>query len=230
MSLRQHLGRAVRWCGCLAALVVVAGCGLGKSEPSRFYILEPEAAPAVTPDTAAAAITGGLADAAASPGCLTLGVGPVTLPGYLDREQMVTREDDHSVDVAEFDRWAEPLDRAFARTLAANLAARLGQASSARRCVRPVVSYPFPQGALPDLQVTMQLFRHDCQPGKDCVLDAAWVVLDARGVVQASGAGRYVQPLPETSYAAMASALSRLNTLCADEVAAAVRQAALPDR
>ena len=184
-----------------AATLSLAACA-GVSPPARFYILQPVIVEA---------------QASAAADCFALGVGPVTLPGYLDREQMVARKGDNSVQVAEYDRWAEPLDKAFARTLAAHLEQQI--------CARPVVSYPFPQGVLPDLQVSVQLNRHDCMAGGECVLEASWVVLDRRGDIQTAGSGRLSKPMPDDSFQAMAATLSQLNALLAKDVAHSLRQA-----
>ena len=199
---------------CCCLILLAAGC-MGRSEPARFYILQPVQDQADTPrdDCASLGAMGVRGDVRGD----VLGVGPVVLPGYVDRDQMVTRRGDNTVTVAEFDRWAEPLDKAFSRTLAANLEPLV--------CARPVVSSPFPQGVQPDWQVTLQLFRHDCAPGRDCSLEASWAVLDARGDAVTTGAARLRQPLAGQSFEAMAATLSQLNAALAEEVAASLRQA-----
>ena len=37
-----------------------------------------------------------------------VGVGPIDVPDYLDRPQIVTRGDRHRLKIHEFDRWADP--------------------------------------------------------------------------------------------------------------------------
>jgi uncharacterized lipoprotein YmbA len=51
-----------------------------------------------------------------------IGVGPVVLPRYLDRPQIVTHASSYEVSVAEFERCAEPLEVNFTRVFAENLA------------------------------------------------------------------------------------------------------------
>lgn len=76
----------------LATCLALTGCA--DSQPTRFYTLSPLAAalgstpPTLLPD-------------------VTVGVGPVTLPPYLDRPQLVTRAGGNRVVLAEFDSWAE---------------------------------------------------------------------------------------------------------------------------
>ena len=47
-----------------------------------------------------------------------IGVGPVTVPDYLDRPQIATRSSSSSLQFSEFDRWAEPLEKNLMRVLA----------------------------------------------------------------------------------------------------------------
>ncbi|MEN6437975.1 MAG: PqiC family protein [Syntrophobacter sp.] len=89
-------------CICL----VVQSCA--STKPSRFYILSSSSIS--TPGE----MTPGASD-------ISLGVGPIKLPEYLNRSQIVTRTSSETVQLAEFDRWAEPLDKNFARVLAVDL-------------------------------------------------------------------------------------------------------------
>ena len=92
-----------------AALVGLAACTT--TPPSRFYTLS--SLPAAGPPPAGAATQ-------------ILLIGTVELPQTLDRPQFVTRSGANKVDVAELDRWSEPLDGMVRRILAADLTARLG--------------------------------------------------------------------------------------------------------
>jgi uncharacterized lipoprotein YmbA len=93
----------------LVTLAVLAACltltGCADSQPTRFYTLSPLAdASGGTP----------LADLPE----FTVGVGPVTLPPYLDRPQLVTRAGGNRMVLADFDSWVEPLQGMFARVSA----------------------------------------------------------------------------------------------------------------
>jgi len=96
----------------LIGLASSAGCAW-RSAPTRFYVL------AGVPRSTAAARS---AEPGRGP---TLGVGPVTLPGYLERANIVTRRGEE-LDVADFDRWGEPLSDSVPRAIAASLAMLLG--------------------------------------------------------------------------------------------------------
>jgi len=93
----------------LLLLLILAGCvNLGQgTSPSRHYLV-----PSLADSVAKAPVA---ADAA--PG---LSLAPVTLPGYLDRPQLVRREGDR-IEPAPFDRWAEPLAGQVERVVRENL-------------------------------------------------------------------------------------------------------------
>jgi uncharacterized protein len=79
-----------------ASLIGMAGCA--STQPSRFYVLTDLASVESPPQVT----TAGQGPA--------VGVGPVTLPKYLDRPQIATRAGRHELAYDEFERWAEPLD------------------------------------------------------------------------------------------------------------------------
>src|SRR5512145_1644163 len=90
----------------LGAPLLLGGCA---SQPSRFYLLS------AMPDNITAS------PAMSNQQAPTIGVGPITLPRYVDRPQIVTRTGPYEIKLAEFDRWAEGLDANFSRVLAENL-------------------------------------------------------------------------------------------------------------
>src|SRR5262245_22552445 len=62
-------------------------------------------------------------DGAASPAApLVIGVGPVSLPVYLDRPQMVIRPASDRIEINEFEQWGEPLRNGVTRVVAVNIA------------------------------------------------------------------------------------------------------------
>jgi uncharacterized protein len=100
--------RIVMLSAIAAAGLTVTACGLtGTSPPSTFYLLSPIAAP-----------PSGWTQA---PRPITVLVGPVTLPKHLDRAEVVTFATPNRLQLAELDRWAEPLDENVARVLGENI-------------------------------------------------------------------------------------------------------------
>jgi hypothetical protein len=95
---RWHEPSGIRVLSAPALLILPAltgGC-LCRNAPARFYMLTAVPySPVATPST----------ESGRAP---ELGVGSVTLPRYLERTNIVTRRG-MEMEVAEFDRWAEPL-------------------------------------------------------------------------------------------------------------------------
>ena len=107
------------------------------------------------------------------PGQISLGVGPVRLPGYLDRREIVTRVAENRFDVSDNDRWAEPLDENFTHVLAQNLAVLLGSDR--------IVSYPWPLDNRPRYRVQIDVFRFEVNSAGAAELTARWAVVDETG-------------------------------------------------
>ena len=79
--------------GVIFILIIIGGCA--STPPSRFYVLSP--------------LQGDHRQAKADDTCAAISVGPVELPDYVDRSQIVTRISPNKLYLAEFDQWAEPL-------------------------------------------------------------------------------------------------------------------------
>ena len=95
-------------------LLMVTGAGCSRTAPARFYMLS---------DLRGASEAG--APMATQSPCLTLGIGPIEMPDYLDRPQIVTQLGPNELHLGDFDQWAEPLGKTFMRTLSDNLASLL---------------------------------------------------------------------------------------------------------
>jgi uncharacterized lipoprotein YmbA len=103
-----------------------------------------------------------------------IAVGPVEIPKYLDRSQIVTVTAPNRVDLAEYDRWAEPLDVTLARTVAENL--------SSMTPARLVEVYPFPTNLDPSArQIVIQILRFDLRSNGEVSLAANWSIVDQEG-------------------------------------------------
>jgi uncharacterized lipoprotein YmbA len=182
---------------------MAAGCA---SQPSRFYLLSavpsPETAPLGTSTEQGP----------------TIGVGPVTLPRYLDRPQIVTRTSPYELKLAEFDRWAEALDANFARVLAENLSFML---PSAR-----VAMSPWPRTTTIDYQITVDVSHFLTQVGGDSLLIADWVLFKGEGQeVLRSGRSRLSASPAGQSYAAIVAAMSQAVSSLSREIASTIRDA-----
>jgi uncharacterized protein len=185
----------------LGASLIVGGCA---SQPSRFYLLS------AVPNTETASL-----EMSGQQGP-TIGVGPVTLPRYVDRPQIVTRTSPYELKVAEFDRWAEALDTNFTRVLAENLSILLPTAR--------VVMSPWPRAIPIDYQVTVDVTHFLSQVGGDSLLIADWTLFKGEGQdALTSGRSRFSASPGGQDYAAIVAAMSQTVASLSREIATAVR-------
>ena len=131
-----------------------------------------------------------------------IGVGPVDTPPYVDRLQLVTRSGPQELDVADFDRWAEPVQTGVTRVLIKNLS----QLLSRERAV--VVSW---DGVIPsDYQVQIEVLRFDFEKSGEALLTAQWTIVGREGrdilVIRTS---RFTQAGSSNEYASMVAAMSQ---------------------
>jgi uncharacterized protein len=188
---------------CFAALALaslVAACA--PATPTRFYTLS--GLPTPPRDT------GGLAAGR------FVGVGPIALPAYLDRPQIVTRTAANQAHLAESDNWVEPLATMVPRVLVDNLALLLG--------TDDVVVLPQQRDIRFAYQVQIDVNRFDVDSSGRAILDARWYVLaDDTGNVTASGRSTITEPASDPGdYAEVAAAMSRALGAMSQEIATAI--------
>lgn len=187
-------------------LFLVAGCS---TPPSHFYLLTPLAAeppsdPPTSPD-------------------IGLVVGPVTLPEYLLRPQIVLRDETNEIRFEEFHRWAEPLHGNFSRVLAENLSRLL---NSSR-----IVLYPGYRTAELPWQVTIDVARMEMGTGRPVELVARWHILDRRHrKLVYSNRSVITEPVDSDRQGAMIAAQSRALARLSREIAEALQQSVRSSR
>jgi len=89
--------------------LILEGCLSFKpqADPTRFYVLDAVACPG---------------DYRQDNKDYSIGVAIVEVPDYMDRPQIVSEINDNEVRIAEFNRWAEPMDKAVTRVITQDLA------------------------------------------------------------------------------------------------------------
>jgi uncharacterized lipoprotein YmbA len=190
---------------------LLAACSLGsftapQPDRSRFFAL-----------TAKASADG----AANSPGLedLSLGVGPVRIPGYLDRDELVTRVAENRFDVAQNDRWAEPLEENLSRVVAQNLYTLLK--------TERIVRHPWPNGRRVTHQVEVEVLRFEPNAAREVQLAARWAIIDtATKQVLANKTSVIERPIKNESRETVVEALSEALADLSREIAGAVRAVA----
>src|SRR5262249_6651652 len=166
----------------LVTFISIAGCAV--SDPTQYYFLGQTATRSSTARSveSRASAPGPRARGAGTDN-VGIGVGPVIMPGYLDRTQIVTRGGPDRVQLATFHRWAEPLDNGIARILADEIGARVP--------TDRIVTFPW-RGVVARViqyQVVVAGDRFDGTLGGGVTLHARWRELGterARGAVSRS--------------------------------------------
>jgi len=183
-----------------ASPLVFGGClGKGTVEPTRFYLLD-----------SLPAQTSGSADGP------SIGVGPVTLPEYLDRPQIVTRSRGNEIQLAAFARWGAPLKDHLPRVLAENLSALLG--------TEKVAVFPWKAADLVDYQVAVDILRFDADEAGNAALSARWSVLRKGGKeALRSKRSEYSERAAASGYDGLTGAESRALQSLSREIAGVIQ-------
>jgi uncharacterized protein len=193
-------------------LLALLGTGCAGSPPTDLYTLSAVGAPAAEtplPQTTPAVVA----------------VGPVTLPDYIDRPQIVTRKSAYQLELAAYDQWAAPLYDMLPRVLVEDVALRL---PSDR-----VVAFPQIGDASFDYRIAVDVSRFDVDAAGEATLAARWQ-LYARSVPRAlliadDTLQRRIEGEGYDAYAASLSAvLADLGDRIAREVNSARASAARP--
>jgi uncharacterized lipoprotein YmbA len=185
------------------ALLVALLWACATTAPTRFYLLS-------TPPKPVPGVDRGP--------CVVLGIGPVEIPAYLDRLQIVVRVGPNEIQPSDFDQWGEPLGQGIARVLAEGI--------SREMCVQRVEYFPWKSFSGVDYQVTLRVGRFEASPGQRVELLAQWGVYgsDPKRLL-AEGSLDLTEPIGAGGYEEMVAAQSRLLQVGARQIARAILQA-----
>ena len=179
--------------------LVVNGCSTGP--PARLYVLTilPRAE-SVPPATGGRKIS--------------IGVGPVELPQYVNRPQMVTGQQSSELQSAASAQWAEPLQDSCARVLAENLSLLL---ATDRVAIFPWKTF------VPEYQVVVEVTHFLGQTGGEVSLVALWSILNKDGrEALVSKKSSFRESTGSSEYEALAAAMSRAVAALSRDIATAL--------
>jgi uncharacterized lipoprotein YmbA len=144
------------------AVLLSAGCSMlaPQADPTEFFVLK-----------SLAEINAGEAENRGADVGVAVGVGPIELPEYLDRPQLVRRQEGNRLEIEEARRWAERLQSGFARVLAENLRELLG--------ARVLDRYPWSASEKIDYGVRVEVGRFEPTAGGMAELTARWFIREA---------------------------------------------------
>ncbi len=184
----------------LAMALLLTGCA--RSTPIQYYQLS-----ALRDDHAPAEF--------ALPKEVTIGLGPVLLPEYLARPQIVSRTSANRLALADRERWAEPLAENLPRVLSEDLSALLG--------TDRILLHPWSSSRKVDCQITVEVVQFEAGPGGAVNLVARWQIMGKDGqILHPETRSSFNLAATAQDQEAMVVALSQGLSRLAREIAAAL--------
>lgn len=148
---------------------------------------------------------------------LVLAIGPIDLPQYLDRPQIVTRVGGNRLGVDEFNRWGGRLDEEITRVLAQHIGRELG--------TQRVYSYPSRIAPDVDYRIGLDIRGFDGARGGEVSLDVAWsLIADRSAKVLVTHQTLYRSTTGGEDYGAYAAALSETLVQLGDDLVEALQR------
>lgn len=188
----------------MVSLLILEGCVTRPSALTKFYLLSPLAISEVEDSDKAGEIF------------MTIGVGPVHLPEYLDRPEIVTRINPNELKLAELDIWAEPLQVNFTRVLVENISRLLS--------TEPVAVFLWGASPQIDFQIDIEVVRLDGDIAGKAFLIAQWSILNsANKSILFSKKSQYTESVGGTGYSALVAAQSRMIGALSLDIAEAIK-------
>ncbi len=190
------MSSAFRFVFSLSLLVLLTSCGGSKEKYYRLSATE-------------AAPTGG------SSSGLGVAVGPVGLPSYLDRAEVVFASGSNEFQIPADALWVGSLQENISRTLAADLGRILGS-----RNVRSSLD----SGFKPRYRVALDIRQFHGISGQAAILEVSWRVQAGTGGQTISRHnGTFREPIIGDGYGPLVKAQSRLLEQCAQAIAPSLR-------
>ena len=191
--------------GLVLCLLLLVGCA--SNAPSRYYVLSPLTAESkVAPEES----------------CASVGIGPVKLPEYVNRPQIVTRTAPNELTLSYFDLWAEPLTDSVPRTLAEDVSRLI--------CTKEVVLFPWRPSRVPDYRAEVELLQMDGTLGKTVFLEAWWSLSYGAEKARVTRKSTYSEPVAGQDYDALVQAHSRALAALSRDIVGALKELPRPGR
>ena len=199
--LREHTFKHVLF---LLLIIIFAVAGCTGSAPPRFYTLN-------SLDTAAANDKSVSRERA-----ITVSIGPVVIPDYLDRPQIVTRTGRNELTLAEFDRWPGSLKQDISRVLLDNLSTLLYE--------KQVSVIPWKKAIPSEGRVTVDINVFDIYLSDHVILKANWIIFDRDGKkIVTMKESSYRESVSGKSYDSAVAAMSKSLISLSRDIAEAIK-------
>jgi uncharacterized lipoprotein YmbA len=188
--------------GMVILILLLSGC-MRDSKPVQFYMLNADSGIVGKPRLPV--MTQGP----------VIGLGPIRIPEYLNRPQMIVATSENQYRLSEDHRWAERLDQNISLALFKALPYQLG--------TDRIVRYPWSQRQVIDYQVGIDILEFNVNANGQSRLIAQWFVkrkdkpaIDKRSV--------YQFPASTTDHVVMVKAQSQCLTKLGLEISGTLRQ------
>ncbi len=146
-----------------------------------------------------------------------IGIGPLNLPSLLERKQIVTRKENNTIQIAEFDQWAAPLKDNILAVLSKNIAAQQPN--------MVVKAYPWAVYGEMDYRVIIDISRFDGQLGQTAYLEASWSIMKEKDhSIIRNGQTKLTQVLNDSNYESVVRALNKLLNEFSQQLSQALNQ------
>lgn len=194
------------------SFILLATClsGCGSTTPARLYSLSPVRGIA-TPE-----------EVSANPTRFTVGVGPVEIPDFLERPQILIRNGENGLEMSEYDRWAGSLRQDIARVLVQDLSAFLPPGVTVLSWKRNI---PL------DYRVAVEVTRLDVGPGHTVLLQSQWAIFCKEPKVPLTiRTATFTEPLEGRDYTTAVSGIGKAVGRLSEAIAADIKAAMAADR
>ncbi|MDP4220812.1 MAG: PqiC family protein [Bacteroidota bacterium] len=192
----------------VVGLILLGMLGCGGSKPSRYYGLS--AARGVTGDRRIDAPTTRIA----------IGIRTLKLPEYLLRPQIITRTANDELVAAEFDRWAEPLEKNFERVLIEDLSKDVP--------TNNIFLFPVRDSSVTNFQLVVEVTEFELSAGNNVTLSARWGITRGEEIVfLMNKRSTFSEHVQDEGFAPAVAAMSRLTEKLSAEIASEIREKAL---
>jgi uncharacterized lipoprotein YmbA len=148
---------------------------------------------------------------------LIIGVGPVKIPEYLNRSQMVTQNNEKMLQFAEFDRWGEALDLGLSHLIREDLTVMLPRTK--------FILYPWSPYTQVKYQVVAEIVQLNSDLKKNLFLVVQWQIIDMQKkktmIIKRT---EYLQPIIPQDYSGLAKTLSTVCGSLSNDIAEVFRK------
>ncbi|MBF0200540.1 MAG: membrane integrity-associated transporter subunit PqiC [Desulfamplus sp.] len=147
--------------------VILTFMGCISSDPSKFYTLSPVKNLGLPlPESTKLPL-----DPTPGTDAVTLAIGPVNIPRYLDRSQLVVRLSENEIRLEDFHQWAGLLREDIPFVLMENISQILG--------IDTIYRHPWQSHVVPEYQTHIDILQLDGMPGGYISVSAKWEIIEA---------------------------------------------------